>query len=187
MLLWLVVLLQLSCAETSMATTWRVSPKGDDKNSGTAEAPFATPQRAEAAVAPGDEVVLEDGHYHLGRNGLRVGKSGLPEKPIVYRARNPGRVTLTTCEEIKGFEHYKGHLWRTRLDRSPTMACEDNDPLHHRWEHKFDGPDDPRIQRGFWQWFDGFFYVWPWEDDDPNTHHHRDRLVLAPGLGRAGL
>ena len=170
MFLGIAVLLQGLVVEHCMATTWHVSPKGDDKNPGTGEAPFATLQRAETAVAPGDEVVLGDGTYHLGRMGLIVQKSGLPDKPITVRAQNPGRVILMNYEEAKGFERYKGNLWRTRLDRSPTMACEDGDPLHHRWEHKFDGPDDPRIQRGFWQWFDGYFYVWPWEDDDPNAH-----------------
>ncbi|MBM4081927.1 MAG: hypothetical protein FJ278_19630, partial [Planctomycetes bacterium] len=132
--------------------------------------PFATLGRAEEALKPGDTVVVEDGEYSLGRGGLVVTKSGAADAPIAYRARNPGKVTLRASEKLAGFEHYKGKLWRARLDKAPTMALEDNDPLHHRWEHKFDGPDDPRFERGFWQWFDGWFYVWPWEDDDPNQH-----------------
>jgi len=157
-------------ASLGQAATWHVATDGNDGNAGDASAPFATLARAEVAAAPGDEILLHDGRYHLGRAGLRVETSGEPGRPIVVRAKNPGRVVLTTAWPLEKFEPYKGRLFRALLDRPPNMAAQDGDPLHNRWDLPFTGPDDPKIRRGCWHWHKGYFYVWPWDDQDPNQH-----------------
>jgi len=160
----------LAISMSAVAETYYVATTGSDDNTGTAERPFASLARAETVVEPGDTVVIEDGLHYLGRRGLKIERAGEPDKPITYRARHPGRAVLRCSEQVTVFEHYQGRLWRARLDKHPSSAYEEGDALHRRWEHKFDGPDDPRIQRGHWQWFDGWLYVWCWEDDNPNEH-----------------
>ena len=167
-LLWTcLTLLLTACA---VAGSYYVSPTGKDTNPGSEARPFASLKCAEAAVRPGDTVIIEDGTHYLGRDGLTIEKSGTPQSPITYRARNAGKAKLISSERLTGFEHYRGRLYRARLDRCPSRAYEDHDALHRRWEDKFTGPDDPRIQRGYSAWFDGYLYVWPWEDDDPSEH-----------------
>ena len=178
------LLLSLVCAVALSADTYYVSPAGDDVNPGTQARPFAALARAERAARPGDTVVLEDGLYSLGWGGMKVTHGGQPGRPITWRAAHAGKAVLRNSAPLVGFVRYKGHLWRARLDRRPSAAYEDGDALYHRWEYKFNGPDDPRIQRGHWQWFDGAFYVWPWEDDDPNAHEMRvafDSIVTLDG------
>src|SRR4051794_26347414 len=74
-----------------------VAPTGRDTNPGTLEQPFATIQRAQEAVAPGDTVLVRGGTYKMReaqiarRQGIyayitSLDKSGTPEKPITYRA-----------------------------------------------------------------------------------------------------
>src|SRR4051812_10638698 len=74
-----------------------VAPNGRDTSPGTREQPFATIQRAEQAVAPGDTVQVRGGVYKMqeAQIGKRksiyayitsLDKSGTPEKPITYRA-----------------------------------------------------------------------------------------------------
>ena len=147
-----------------------VATDGDDANSGSAAAPVATLHRAEQLVAPGDTVMIGPGSYHLGRQGLQVTRSGEPDAPITFRAAVPGKVRLLNVEPVAGFGVYKNTLYCAPLEQKPALAREDGDALHHRWEVKFDGPDDPRIGPGYWTWHDGMFYVRMWEDDDPNDH-----------------
>ena len=45
------------------AAEFFVAPTGNDKDPGTLEKPFATVQRAQAAVVPGDTVYLRGGTY----------------------------------------------------------------------------------------------------------------------------
>ncbi|MEN9813416.1 MAG: hypothetical protein RL479_2102, partial [Verrucomicrobiota bacterium] len=47
------------------AAEFHVAPHGSDDAPGTAAAPFATVQRAQAAAAPGDTVFLRGGTYRL--------------------------------------------------------------------------------------------------------------------------
>ncbi len=84
-------LLSVSAAEL------HVAPNGSDSNSGTQESPFATVQRAEKSVSPGDTVLIHGGTYkvaqsqiaRLGRGRSQVtylSRSGTPGKPIRYFA-----------------------------------------------------------------------------------------------------
>ena len=79
------------------AAEFHVAPNGSDSNSGTQESPFATIQRAEKSVSPGDTVLIHGGTYkvaqsqiaRLGRGRSQVtylSKSGTQGKPIRYFA-----------------------------------------------------------------------------------------------------
>lgn len=153
-----------------LAAVWHVAPAGDDRADGQPDTPFATLTRADEAAAPGDEILLADGRYNTGRSGFRVAKPGAEGHPIVVRAKTPGRAVLTAEEPLAGFEPYRGHLYRAKLDRHPASAVQDGDPLYHRWESPFTGPDDPAIRPGCWHWGEGHFYLWPWDDEDPRRH-----------------
>ncbi len=61
-LLLLFVVCQLSAV---FANTWYVAPDGNNNNPGTKAEPFATIQKAQEAVKPGDTVYLRGGTYHL--------------------------------------------------------------------------------------------------------------------------
>jgi hypothetical protein len=74
-----------------------VAPNGRDDNPGTRERPFATVQRAEAAVGPGDTVFIRGGTYKLAEADIartyriwayvtHLTKSGARGKPIRYFA-----------------------------------------------------------------------------------------------------
>lgn len=77
------------------AAQFFVAPTGHDTDPGTLEKPFATVQRAQDAVAPGDTVNLRGGTYVMKELASQKGifgyityldKSGSREKPITYRA-----------------------------------------------------------------------------------------------------
>jgi len=61
-LLLLLVVCQLSAV---FANTYYVAPDGNDNNPGTRTEPFATIQKAQEAIKPGDTVYLRGGTYHL--------------------------------------------------------------------------------------------------------------------------
>lgn len=79
------------------AAEYFVAPGGHDTNPGTLEQPFATIQRAQEAVVPGDTVQVRGGTYQMQeaqiakRKGIfayitSLDQSGTQEKPITYRA-----------------------------------------------------------------------------------------------------
>jgi hypothetical protein len=53
------------CYSFSFASTWYVSPEGNDSNEGTKAHPFLTIQKAETLVGPGDTVYLRGGLYNM--------------------------------------------------------------------------------------------------------------------------
>lgn len=74
-----------------------VATAGRDANPGTLDAPFATIQRAHEVLAPGDVVFVRGGTYRLTEAQIArqervfayvtlLEKSGMPGKPITYRA-----------------------------------------------------------------------------------------------------
>ncbi len=92
------LLIFLSLLHRSLvAATFFVAPDGNDMNAGSKEQPFATVQRAQQAVEPGDTVNLRGGTYLMKESQIarrRYGravvthltKSGLEGKPITYQA-----------------------------------------------------------------------------------------------------
>jgi hypothetical protein len=105
--LWLVAV----SSTLSPAATFYVSPTGSDKAAGTIDAPFSTVQRAQAAVHPGDTVLIRGGTYAVTEQqiaGFTEGyacitwltKSGEPARPIRYWAY-PGEHPVFDCSAVK--------------------------------------------------------------------------------------
>lgn len=77
--------------------TWYVAVGGDDRAAGTVAEPFASVQRAQREVAPGDTVLIRGGTYRMQeaqiaeRTGIYarcivLDRDGTRERPITYRA-----------------------------------------------------------------------------------------------------
>ena len=88
------------------ATEFHVAPDGDDWATGSAEAPFATLQRARDATRQfragdglplgGSTVWLHDGLYQLDESlVLEKRDAGTADSPVVYRALDGARVSLS--------------------------------------------------------------------------------------------
>jgi hypothetical protein len=93
------------------AAEYFVAPDGSDSAAGTRAAPFATVQRAQQAVAPGDTVFIRGGTYRMTEAQIagRVGpyacvtlldKSGTPGKRIKYCAV-PGEQPVFDFSAVK--------------------------------------------------------------------------------------
>jgi hypothetical protein len=87
----------LLIARLSFANTYYVAVDGSDNNAGTISKPFATIQRAQDAVAPGDTVYIRGGVYHMTEGQIAhkeriyacvtyLDKSGIPGRYINYWA-----------------------------------------------------------------------------------------------------
>ncbi len=87
MVLLTVCLVALSPA---LATTYHLSPDGDDASPGTREAPWGTLARANEMLRPGDTAVLLPGE-HAGV--IEPANSGQEGAPITYRGEGEGIVT----------------------------------------------------------------------------------------------
>src|SRR4051812_1938229 len=101
----------LACVGTARAGEWYVAPNGDDAAAGSLEKPFATIQRAQRDVAPGDTVFVRGGVYRMteAQIGRRkdiyaeitfLEKSGAPGKPITYRAFENEKPVFD-CSDVK--------------------------------------------------------------------------------------
>ncbi|MFN9939001.1 MAG: chondroitinase-B domain-containing protein, partial [bacterium] len=72
-----------------------VSPQGSDWNLGNSpQRAVKTIQRAANMATPGEDVVILPGIY---REDLRVRRGGRPNRPITFRAQQPGTVTITNA------------------------------------------------------------------------------------------
>lgn len=68
-----------------------VSPSGNDTNPGTADHPYQSLNMAVSQLAPGDQLILDDGVY---LEQLNVSRNGTLDKPISITAQNPGNVVI---------------------------------------------------------------------------------------------
>ncbi|MCU0797295.1 MAG: right-handed parallel beta-helix repeat-containing protein [Akkermansiaceae bacterium] len=93
------------------AAEWHVAPTGDDADRGDRRQPFASIQRAQREVKPGDTVFIHGGTYRIQekdiarRHGIwayviDLQKSGKPGKPISYRAV-PGESPVFDFSAVK--------------------------------------------------------------------------------------
>jgi hypothetical protein len=107
----LLTLLTSLCVVPGFAATWFVAPDGDDSATGSIEQPFATIQRAQQSVEPGDTVFLRGGTYHLTDQHISkqrsifahitvLDKSGEPGRPITYRAYQNEKPVFD-CSQVK--------------------------------------------------------------------------------------
>ena len=66
----------------AQGATWYVDTAGSDANPGTADAPFATPQKGVDMAGAGDAVIVRAGLY---RGRVVFPRSGEPDRPIVLQ------------------------------------------------------------------------------------------------------
>lgn len=114
---------QFVCTTSLFATTFYVSPKGDDANSGTSNSqPFQSIQYAIDEMHSGDVLMVMDGFY-FGSFKLKSG--------ITIKAVHPREVTFSGAEIIEAtFEHYKGGIYRAPIgNKEIKKLFFDNKPM----------------------------------------------------------
>lgn len=93
------------------ASVFYVAPNGTDTNPGSINMPFATIQKAQDAVKPGDTIYIRGGAYQMQENQIAkkekiwayvtcLNKSGTPGKPINYWAY-PAEKPIFNFKDIK--------------------------------------------------------------------------------------
>ncbi len=110
----------MACASGATAADVYVSPNGSDRNAGTKLSPFATVDRARAAVRriarrSGEPIVVHiaPGRYRLTRPVVfEPEDSGRPDSPIVYRSSG---AVLCGSVHVSGWKAAAGGLWRAPL------------------------------------------------------------------------
>jgi parallel beta-helix repeat protein len=89
------------------ATDYYVSPSGSDGNSGSAQSPWKTLQKAADNVDPGDNVYVLDGDYR----GFDIRRSGSAQNPITFKASgsnvviNDGNSVTNDCVNVEGADY----------------------------------------------------------------------------------
>lgn len=87
-------------AGTSGPKIWYVSTAGSDSNPGTYELPFATIEKADTVVQPGDVVSVRGGTYMLA-DRLTINARGTASAPIVFRS-HPGELAILDGTNVSG-------------------------------------------------------------------------------------
>jgi hypothetical protein len=89
----------LAFAAAILLQDYHVSPAGDDSNPGTAERPWKSLARVNAAdLRPGDRVRLEGGKVHRGGLVLEAEDAGTREKPVAVGSYGTGRAVIEAEE-----------------------------------------------------------------------------------------
>ena len=118
---WRSTVIAMALLSSALAADFYVAPDGSDAAAGTLAAPFATVQRAQEAVAPGDTVYLRGGTYLVNEGQIAkrerifacvtlLDKSGTPGKRITYRAY-PGERPVFDYSAVKPANH-RVHAFR---------------------------------------------------------------------------
>lgn len=99
----------MGCFLSLPATNYFVATNGDDSNAGTLDKPFATLQKAQSKVLPGDTVYIRGGEYriredqmmggdHLRAYVFEMNKSGTQAKRICYTGYQDERPIFNLAE-----------------------------------------------------------------------------------------
>jgi uncharacterized repeat protein (TIGR02059 family) len=91
----LLILLLLSFCLSLSATTYYISPNGNDLNNGDISHPFATLNKVWTVISAGDIVYLRGGTYLFPTSQELKGKSGTATNPIMIWAY-PGEIPIIT-------------------------------------------------------------------------------------------
>src|SRR5215212_5103579 len=99
-----------------MPAILHVAPTGTDEAEGSEQHPFQTINRAASLAQPGDTVVVHAGVY---REWVRPRYSGLSDRRrIVYTAAPGEHVVITGSEQVSGWQHVDGTVWRADVPNS---------------------------------------------------------------------
>ena len=114
-----VALILAGCCTSAVAAEFYVAPDGNDAAAGTSAEPFASLERAQEAVRPGDTVWIRGGVYEFSGTDRDIGvlfdKSGTADAPIRYFAHENETPAfdffkLRTVARIRGFSVRADHL-----------------------------------------------------------------------------
>lgn len=108
-------LLAAQAAAADARSLWVDGRSTANAPDGSTEAPYPSISRALAEARPGDTVVVRSGVY---RESVRV-HGGEPGKPVTLRGDGTGRVILTGCVPVEGWEPAGDGLWTVALDWKP--------------------------------------------------------------------
>jgi len=92
----------------STGKTYYVSATGSDQDGGTLTAPFKTISKAAVLAGPGDTVLIGPGTY---REAVRLSTGGTQDKPIVFKAIQPGTVVIDGADVITGWSNVEGSIY----------------------------------------------------------------------------
>ncbi|MBQ7944215.1 MAG: right-handed parallel beta-helix repeat-containing protein [Lachnospiraceae bacterium] len=93
-----------------MVKTYHVSKSGNDRNTGMAESPFLTIQRAAEAANVGDTVIVHEGEYREWVKPRLGGRSHTQR--ITYMAAEGEHVVIKGSEQITDWEPVEGTVWK---------------------------------------------------------------------------
>ncbi|MBO5755611.1 MAG: right-handed parallel beta-helix repeat-containing protein, partial [Clostridia bacterium] len=95
---------------------YHVSPKGSNRNTGCADAPFKTISHAAKLAAAGDTVVVHEGVY---REWVDPKNGGLNElSRITYTAAEGEKVVIKGSEIVTDWEKVEGTVWKKTLSNT---------------------------------------------------------------------
>lgn len=83
-------LMLLASSAPAIASEFFVSPTGSDGDLGTLEKPFATIQRAQEAVGPGDTVSIRGGTYRMKEDQISRKRGIFADVTFLDRSGEPG-------------------------------------------------------------------------------------------------
>ena len=98
------------------AREYQVAKTGNDKNPGTAEAPFLSIQAAANVAQPGDVITVREGVYREWVNPPRRGRS--ENERIVYQAAAGEKVEIKGSEAMDSWELFSGNVWKLTIPNS---------------------------------------------------------------------
>ncbi len=95
------------------AREFHVSPDGNDRSDGSAGARLQTISAAAARAQPGDTVIVHAGVYRERVTPPRGGESDT--RRITYTAAPGEKVVIKGSEQIRGWERFRGDVWKVTL------------------------------------------------------------------------
>lgn len=131
------VVFQLFICTTVSATTFYVSPQGDNSNNGMSEdKPFKVVQYAIDQMKAGDELIVLDGFY----TGTLKLKSG-----ITIKAKNPRMVVFSGVKPLTAsFEQHSGKIFKAKVNKTIKQLFYNHTPMNWaqwpniRWSENWD-------------------------------------------------
>lgn len=172
----------LTCLELFVVQAWATTyyvdvNRGNDQYPGTETEPLRTIRRAGELMEAGDKALIREGIYH---ETIMCGKSGLPEKPIVYEGVDRDRVILRGSVTVRDWKKI-GSVW-FKVGLKPVTSH--NAFVMVDEKRLLKRVSDPRgmPEGSFCLDSNDVYYVRLWGDGDPNTKQVVDVYELNLGF-----